>query len=76
ELIRTLGKLNADGPVVLSGALLTAGTPVRDEVRAVLRERGVAAATGGDPAAGAAWLAARDLTPLSPTGLHAALLAR
>ncbi|MDY7089919.1 MAG: BadF/BadG/BcrA/BcrD ATPase family protein, partial [Actinomycetota bacterium] len=40
ELIRTLGKLNADGPVVLSGALLTAGTPVRDEVRAVLRERG------------------------------------
>ncbi|WP_133878146.1 hypothetical protein [Paractinoplanes brasiliensis] len=60
----------------LAGGLLTAGTPVRDEVRAVLRGRGVDAVTGGDPAAGAAWLAARDLTPLSPAGLHAALLAR
>jgi glucosamine kinase len=51
-------RLDAPGPVVLAGALLTSSGPVRDGVAAGIAERGL-----GDPgvahlpAAGAAWLA-------------------
>ncbi|MBM2616464.1 ATPase [Actinoplanes sp. LDG1-06] len=74
ELIQTLDELGADGPVVLAGSLLSSDTPVRDAVRAILRGRGVATTTSHDPAAAAAWLAARESGPLSPTDLHRALL--
>jgi N-acetylglucosamine kinase-like BadF-type ATPase len=65
----------ASSPVVLAGSLLVADTPVRDGVLAVLAGRGVPTGTSRDPAAAAAWLAARDLSPVAPAALHAALLA-
>nr|WP_296076847.1 BadF/BadG/BcrA/BcrD ATPase family protein [uncultured Actinoplanes sp.] len=61
-LIRTLDELDASGPVVLGGGLLTAGTPVRAGVSAVLRSRGVVALTARDPALGAARLAGQEAT--------------
>ncbi|HEX5201494.1 N-acetylglucosamine kinase [Paractinoplanes rhizophilus] len=74
HLVHTLDELRPDGPVVLAGGLLTTGTPVRDGVLGILRERGLRPRTGRDPAAGAAWLAARPRSPLSPAALHDALL--
>ncbi|MCO8274326.1 ATPase [Actinoplanes sp. TRM 88003] len=59
KLVRSLDELATDGPVVLAGSLLTHHTPVRDEVRSLLRARGVETFTSTDPAAGAARLAAR-----------------
>ncbi|SNY38788.1 N-acetylglucosamine kinase [Paractinoplanes atraurantiacus] len=74
HLVATLDDLGADGPVVLGGGLLAGDTPVRDGVLKVLRTRGLHPRTGRDPAAGAAWLAARPLSPLTPAALHEALL--
>lgn len=74
ELVRSLDDLAVDGPVVVAGGLLTADTPVRSGVLATLRDRGVPCSTSRDPAAAAAWLAARPCSPLSPGDLHAALL--
>ncbi|GID70799.1 N-acetylglucosamine kinase [Actinoplanes cyaneus] len=76
HLVRTLDDLGADGPVVLGGGLLACDTPVRDGVLATLHARGRRPSTGRDPAAGAAWLAARPLTTLTPAALHEALLGR
>ncbi|WP_305786981.1 N-acetylglucosamine kinase [Symbioplanes lichenis] len=73
RLVRTLDDLHADGPVVLAGGLLTGDTPVRDGVLSTLHARGCRPRTARDPAAGAAWLAARPLSDLSPAALHAAL---
>ena len=74
KLLATLDAIPADGPVVLAGGLLAGDTPVRDHVLAALRARRVPSGTGRDPAAAAAWLAARPLSPRSPAALHAALL--
>jgi glucosamine kinase len=74
HLIATLDELAAPGPVVLAGGLLVADTPVRDGVLGVLERRQVPTGTARDPAAAAAWLAARHLGPLKPAALHAALL--
>jgi glucosamine kinase len=76
RLLTTLDGLDspADQTVVLAGGLLAADTPVRDGVRAVLRERGTPTGTARDPAGAAAWLAARPLSPLPPAVLHAALV--
>jgi glucosamine kinase len=60
--------------VVLAGGLLAGDTPVRDGVLAVLAERQTPTGTARDPAAAAAWLAARDLSRRPPASLHAALL--
>ncbi|MFI1996338.1 BadF/BadG/BcrA/BcrD ATPase family protein [Actinoplanes sp. NPDC020271] len=76
HLVHTLDELGADGPVVLGGSLLACDTPVRDGVLTTLRARGRELRTGHDPAAGAAWLAARPLTTLTPPALHEALLGR
>ncbi|GAA0430147.1 N-acetylglucosamine kinase [Actinoplanes capillaceus] len=73
-LVRTLDDLAEPGPVVLAGGLLAAGTPVRDGVLKVLAERGREPRTSLDPAAGAAWLAARPISPLNPADLHRAML--
>ncbi|MEU8244048.1 BadF/BadG/BcrA/BcrD ATPase family protein [Actinoplanes missouriensis] len=61
------------GPVVLAGSLLTHDTPVRDGLSAVLAGRGVSALTSGDPAAAAAWLAARPVLGVDAAAAHAAL---
>ncbi|WP_250009206.1 N-acetylglucosamine kinase [Actinoplanes sp. M2I2] len=61
ELIRSLDDLAAPGPVVLAGSLLTQDTPVREEVRSILRARDVGTSTGADPTLGAARLAAGKL---------------
>jgi len=76
HLVATLDELATPGPVVLAGSLLVADTPVRDGVLAVLRKRGVPTGTAHDPAAAAAWLAAREAGPLPPDRLHRALLGR
>lgn len=76
HLVDTLDSLGEPGPVVLGGGLLTADTPVRDGVVATLRRRSVAAVAGPDPAAGAAWLAAREVSRLPPAELHRALTRR
>ncbi|GAB2570959.1 N-acetylglucosamine kinase [Paractinoplanes abujensis] len=74
ELISTLDGLGAAGPVVLAGGLLAADTPVRDGVRAILRGRRVEPVPSRDPAAAAAWLAARPLSGRPATALHARFL--
>jgi N-acetylglucosamine kinase-like BadF-type ATPase len=74
HLLTTLDTLGAEGPVVLAGGLLTGDTPVRDGVVGALRERGLQPRTSRDPAAGAAWLAARPLSRLPPGELHESLL--
>ncbi|MFB9331952.1 N-acetylglucosamine kinase [Actinoplanes octamycinicus] len=74
HLVRTLDELGAPGPVVLGGGLLAGDTPVRDGVLATLRSRGDHPRTSTDPAAGAAWLAARPRSPLPSAALHEALL--
>ncbi|MFF5075926.1 N-acetylglucosamine kinase [Actinoplanes sp. NPDC000266] len=74
HLVATLDDLGADGPVVLGGGLLAGDTPVREGLLKVLRSRGLHPRTGRDPAAGAAWLAARPLSPLTSAALHEALL--
>jgi glucosamine kinase len=57
RLLGTLAALDtSDGPVVLAGGLLTASTPVQRGVRAAL---GARATIAGDPARGAARLAAQ-----------------
>ena len=61
-------------PVVLAGGLMAGDTPVRDRVRAVLRRRGVEPCVSTDPAAAAAWLAARGISPLTPADLHRRLV--
>jgi glucosamine kinase len=59
RLLGTLTELDtSDGPVVLAGGLLTADTPVRRRVRAALGSR---ATVAGDPALGAARLAAQRM---------------
>jgi hypothetical protein len=70
--VRTLDALGADGPVVVAGSLLVGDTPVRDGVLAVLSERGTTTGTAHDPAAAAAWLAARRHSRLSSARLHEA----
>lgn len=67
ETLATLDALDAleapDAPVVLSGTLLTADTPVRRDVLTTLQTRGTRVTTATDPALGAARLAARSTTP-------------
>ncbi|MCU7730826.1 ATPase [Actinoplanes sp. KI2] len=74
KLLATLTEVGGSGPVVLAGGLLAGDTPLRDQVLASLRARAIPTATSHDPAAAAAWLAARPLTPLDPARLHANLL--
>ncbi|MBL7257984.1 N-acetylglucosamine kinase [Paractinoplanes lichenicola] len=74
ELIRTLDELKVAGPVVLAGGLLATDTPVRDGVRAILRGRDVECVPSRDPAAAAAWLAARPVSGCTPEALHSALV--
>jgi N-acetylglucosamine kinase-like BadF-type ATPase len=74
HLIATLDDLATPGPVVLAGSLLVADTPVRDGVLAVLQKREVPTGTAHDPAAAAAWLAAREISPLPADLLHHALV--
>ena len=76
RLIATLDGLAEprDHPVVLAGGLLAGDTPVRDGVLAVLQARGTPVGTARDPAGAAAWLAARDRSPLPAADLHAALV--
>ncbi|MER7007769.1 BadF/BadG/BcrA/BcrD ATPase family protein [Dactylosporangium sp. NPDC000555] len=60
RLVATLDSLAAPAaPVVLAGGLLVADTPVRRGVLATLEARGTTPGTAGDPALGAARLAAR-----------------
>ncbi|MFC4070324.1 N-acetylglucosamine kinase [Actinoplanes subglobosus] len=73
-LVRTLDDLGQDGPVVLAGGLLTSGSPVQRGVLKILETRGRQPRLARDPAAGAAWLAARPLSPQTPDRLHRALL--
>jgi glucosamine kinase len=64
-------------PIVLAGGLLTGGTPLAAAVEASLQKRWPDAPrlTAGDGAAGAAWLAARELPEVTdPDGLHRRLL--
>jgi N-acetylglucosamine kinase-like BadF-type ATPase len=71
RLVATLGEVRAvDGPVVLSGGLLTRDTPVRSAVLARLPDAVVA---GGDPAVAAAWLALRRVGGAGG-GLHARMV--
>lgn len=63
-------------PVVLGGGLLVGGSPVQDKVLAALQARDVTAHLSHDPAAAAAWLAARPHSPLSAADLHARLVHR
>jgi N-acetylglucosamine kinase-like BadF-type ATPase len=76
RLIATLDGLDEprSAPVVLAGGLLAGDTPVRDGVLTALHERGTPTGTSRDPAGAAAWLAARDLSPVPATDLHAALV--
>jgi glucosamine kinase len=62
-------------PIVLAGSLLTGDTPLAALVRGGLAERWPDAVVGValDGAAGAAWLAARSLSPGYAERLHAAL---
>ncbi|MER7014863.1 BadF/BadG/BcrA/BcrD ATPase family protein [Saccharopolyspora sp. NPDC000359] len=61
-------------PIVLAGGLVTPENPVGEALRAELTSRGFPTPnTAGPGAAGAAWLAAHDLTP-DPTTLHHHLL--
>jgi glucosamine kinase len=76
HLVHTLDELGPQGTVVLGGALLAGDTPVRDGVLESLHQRGLRPRTGHDPAAAAAWLAARPWSRLSPAALHEALIAR
>lgn len=64
-------------PIVLAGSLLTGGTPLAAQVRSRLASSWPAAPVGValDGAAGAAWLAARSLSPGDADELHAALFA-
>ncbi|MEU3456820.1 BadF/BadG/BcrA/BcrD ATPase family protein [Micromonospora sp. NPDC006766] len=77
ESVTRIRPAGTAGPVVLGGGLLTADTPLADAVRAELARRWPDAPlrTAGDGAAGAAWLAARDLPEvIDPAALHALLL--
>ncbi|MEU4164179.1 BadF/BadG/BcrA/BcrD ATPase family protein [Actinoplanes sp. NPDC026670] len=73
-LVRTLDDLDQDGPVVLAGGLLTGGSPVQQGVLRLLKDRGRQPRLALDPAAGAAWLAARPLSAQPPDHLHETLL--
>jgi N-acetylglucosamine kinase-like BadF-type ATPase len=72
HLLSTLDDVHAPGPVVLAGGLLAGDTPVRVGVLDALRARGTVVGVSRDPAAGAAWLAARPLGGRPPAALHAA----
>ncbi len=62
------------GPVVLAGGLLAAVPEIRDAVRARLTALlGRTALVGADGAAGAAWLAARDVVGGDARASHASL---
>lgn len=71
RLTATLDAVGTGGPVVLAGGLLTAATPVREGLLAVLRKRGSPVLTSGDPAGAAAWLAARRLPGVDAAALRA-----
>jgi glucosamine kinase len=73
-LVRTLDDLGQDGPVVLAGGLLASGSPVQHGVSKILETRGPRPRLARDPAAGAAWLAARPLSSQPPDRLRHALL--
>jgi N-acetylglucosamine kinase-like BadF-type ATPase len=61
-------------PIVLAGGLVAIGNPVGEALRVELADRGWGVPlTAGPGAAGAAWLAALDLTP-DPATLHKHLL--
>ena len=74
HLLQTLDALTTAGPIVLAGGLLIGDTPIRDGLLKALTDRGTTVGTATDPAAAAAWLAARGRTDLSPAHLHQALL--
>ena len=75
---RVRGAAPDPGPLVLAGGLLTADTTLAARVRVLAAQRwpGVTITAARDGAAGAAWLAARDLpdAELPPSELHARLL--
>ncbi|GAA4889774.1 N-acetylglucosamine kinase [Saccharopolyspora cebuensis] len=72
-LAAAVADAGGDGPVVLAGGLLDGG-PLDAAVRAELAERGRTDPRAAGPgAAGAAWLAARELVD-DPAALHARLL--
>ncbi|WP_405013207.1 N-acetylglucosamine kinase [Kitasatospora sp. NBC_01539] len=78
DTLEAVGPPAADGPVVLAGGLLTAGTPLAAAVRAELARRrpGAALRTAGSAAGAAAWLAARAVAPgAASAALHRALVA-
>ncbi|RGC67218.1 Glucosamine kinase GspK [Micromonospora sp. MW-13] len=77
ESVARIRPAGAQDPVVLGGGLLTADTPLAVAVRRELARRwpGAPLRAAGDGAAGAAWLAARDLSEVTdPTALHPLLV--
>ncbi|MBM0239147.1 ATPase, partial [Micromonospora sp. ATA32] len=77
ESVTRIRPTGSTEPVVLGGGLLTGDTPLAAAVRAELERRWPDAplCAAGDGAAGAAWLAARELPEVTdPAALHALLV--
>jgi glucosamine kinase len=77
ESVTRIRPTGSTEPVVLGGGLLTGDTPLAAAVRAELEQRWPDAplCAAGDGAAGAAWLAARELPEVTdPAALHALLV--
>lgn len=76
DAVRTVRAPRAQTPIVLAGGVLTAATPVMDELRGRLAERWPEApvVTAGDGAAAAAWLAARPIPGVDAAAVHARLV--
>ncbi|SCF08016.1 BadF-type ATPase [Micromonospora purpureochromogenes] len=80
HLVDSAGRIRPDGavtPIVLGGGLLTGDTPLAAAVRAEAHRHWPDApmCPAGDGAAGAAWLAARELPEVTdPVALHALLV--
>ncbi|MEH1058460.1 BadF/BadG/BcrA/BcrD ATPase family protein [Micromonospora sp. CPCC 206171] len=80
HLVESAGRIRPDGavtPIVLGGGLLTEDTPLAAAVRAEAHRHWPDAPVrpAGDGAAGAAWLAARELPEVTdPVALHALLV--
>ncbi|MGR6320866.1 BadF/BadG/BcrA/BcrD ATPase family protein [Micromonospora soli] len=77
ESVSRIRPAGATDPVVLGGGLLTGDTPLAEAVHAELARRWPDAPLhpAGDGAAGAAWLAARDLPEVTdPAALHSLLV--
>jgi glucosamine kinase len=66
HLVAAVDGLPAYRELVLGGGLLVSDTPVGDGVVAAMRVRGIEPLIGRDPAAGAAWLALKQVDPSAP----------